>query len=90
MNEILVIALIFGMLSIGALLLYFVKVIIGKMEKYFLSKDETLVFIGVVLIALGLLSGYLGLLGAGSGILFADWILNWERIVERYRPKKES
>jgi hypothetical protein len=89
MNEILVIALIFAVLSIGALLLYFVKVIIGRMEKYFLSKDETLVFIGVVLITVGFLSGYIGLLGAGSGILFSDWILNWERIVEKYRPKKE-
>ena len=90
MNEILVIALIFVMLSIGALLLYFVKVVIGKMEKYFLSTEETLVFIGVALIAVGWISGVGTLFGAGIGIIFTDWILNWERIVERYRPKKES
>jgi len=95
MNEILWIALIFGMLSIGALLLYFVKVIMGRMEKYFLSRDEALIFVGVVLMALSLLSSSFALyvpelFGAGVGILFADWILNWERIVERYRPKKES
>jgi len=70
MNEILVIALIFVMLSIGALLLYFVKVIIGKMEKYFLSTEETLIFIGVALIAAGWILGVGTLFGAGIAIGF--------------------
>jgi len=85
MNEILAIALIFAMLLIGALFLYFIKFIIGRMEKYFLSREESLLFIGVVLIAAGILSGFVGVFGAGAGILFADWVLNWERIVERYK-----
>ena len=81
--------LFFVMLAVGVLFLYFIKVVIGKME-YFLNKEETLVFIGVALIATGWILGVEILFGAGIGIIFADWILNWDRIVERYRPQKES
>jgi hypothetical protein len=91
MIEIIVgLALFFVMLAVGVLFLYFIKVVIGKMEKYFLSREETLVFIGVALIATGWILGVEILFGAGIGIIFADWILNWDRILERYRPKKES
>ena len=85
MNEIVIIAFLFSMLFIGALFLYFFEFVIGRMEKYFLSRDEALVFFGVVIIGLSMLSYIPRLFGAGVGILFADWVLNWERIVKRYR-----
>jgi len=85
MNEILIIALIFAMLLTCALVLYFIKFIIGKIEKYFLSREEALVVIGVILLTVGIPLGSMGLLGAGVGILFADWVLNWEKLKERYR-----
>ncbi len=84
MIQIVVVALLFAILAVGALLLYFIKVTIGKVERYFLSREETLVFIGVVLISAGLIFGLWSLFGAGIGMIFTDWILNWERIVERY------
>lgn len=88
MNAILIIALIFAMLLIGALVLYFIKLIIGRIEKYFLSREESLVVFGVVLMVMGWLL-YNPLLWMGIGILFADWILNWEKIVERFRTAEE-
>lgn len=93
MIQIVVVALFFVILAVGALLLYFIKVTIGKVERYFLSREETLVFIGVVLISAGLIFGLWSLFGAGIGMIFTDWILNWERIVEKYsgaRPKQKE
>ena len=85
-------ALVLAMLLFGALLLYFIKHIIKRTEKYFLSREESLVFFGVLLMVLSQLLPVFGLgfyipevFGVGAGILIADWILNWERIVERYR-----
>jgi len=83
MNGILVIALIFAMLSIGALFLYFIKFIIRRIEKKFLNREESLVVFGLALMVIGWLLVD-PLLWMGIGILFADWILNWERIVERF------
>lgn len=88
MIEILGLVLLFAMLLIGAVFLYIIKWMIGRMEKHFLNREETLVFIGVALIGVGWVIGVRILSGAGIGILFTDWILNWERIVETYRPKK--
>lgn len=92
MNEILGIALLFAVLLVGALFLYLIKRIIERTEKYFLSREESLVFFGVLLMVLSQLLPVFGfgfyipeLFGTGAGILIADWILNWERIVERYR-----
>jgi hypothetical protein len=91
MSEILLIPLFFAvLLLVSVLFLYFVKFVIGRMEKYFLTREEVLIVIGVALMAVGIPFGVGILFGAGAGILFADWILNWERIVERYGPKKES
>jgi hypothetical protein len=99
MYEIIVLVSIFAVFLIGALLLYFIKFIIGRIEKRFMSREESLVVFGLALMIVGLFFSPLGmggnpfgvsLLWMGIGILFADWILNWERIVERYRPKKES
>jgi len=78
-----IIALVFGMLIIGALFLYFIRFIIRKTEKYFLSREESLIAFGVILMAVGWF-GFNPLLWFGIGILFADWILNWERITERF------
>jgi len=82
------VALIFAVLLIGALFLYFSKFIIRRAEKHFLSREESLVVFGLALMIIGWLFGNpLGLpslLWMGIGILFADWILNWERIVRRF------
>jgi len=70
MNEILVITLFFAMLLlVSALFLYFVKFVIGKMEKYFLAREEALIVIGVALMAVGIPFGAGILFGAGAGVL---------------------
>ncbi len=92
MYEIIVLVSIFVVFLIGALLLYFIKFIIGRMEKRFMSREESLVVFGLALMIAGWLFGNplgISLLWMGIGILFADWILNWERIVERYRTAEE-
>jgi len=89
MNEIIGLATIFAVLLMGALVLYFIKFIIGRMGKKFLSKEESLVVFGLALMIIGWLLGN-PILWMGIGILFADWVLNWEDIVERYRPFKEK
>jgi len=86
MYEILVIALVFAMLLIGVLFLYFIKFIIGRAAKYFLNREESLVVFGLALMIIGWLWLIVNpLFWMGVGILFADWVLNWEKIVERYR-----
>lgn len=92
MNELLIAVLVFVPFLLGALLLYFSRFIIGRMEKYSFSKDQALVLFGVFLLVLSwgvlplVFKVYIReLFGAGVGILLADWVMNWGRIVKRYR-----